>query len=66
MTQQENTSYYKHNKTWFCEEDQSYAISCQETFKISRVIVQVTPEVFSTTEILSASTIKRLVVKVDF
>ena len=37
-----------------------YALFCQKTFKISRSIVRVTPEVLSTTEVLSASIVKRL------
>ena len=49
----------------FCEVDQWYTLSCQKAFKVSRAIVRVTPEVNSATEILSASTVKRLVAKQD-
>ena len=47
-------SYHKQYKT--CR-------LCQETFKISKTLAQETPEMLSATEILSDSTVKRLVVK---
>ena len=40
-----------------------YALSCQKTFKISRAIVQETSKMLSVTEILSASTVKRLLLE---
>ena len=43
--------------------DYQYTPPCQETFKISKTLAQETPEMLSATEILSDSTVKRLVVK---
>ena len=40
-----------------------YGLSCPNTFKISRAIVQKTSEVLSITEILPASNVGRLIVQ---
>ena len=47
----------------FVKKTSKYALSCQETFKISRVINREAIEVLATIEILSASALKRLVVE---
>ena len=54
---------HKQFKTQCCEEDQQYPLSCQKTFKISRAIVRETSKMLTAREILSASTVKRLVVE---
>ena len=60
MTQYEKTSYHKHNKTQFCEENQQHALSCEKTFEISRAIVRAAPKMLSATEIRTVSTAKKI------